>query len=116
MSVQTTTIHELAVQPRTVHDIATARAGDKGDISQIAVIAREAAHYDLLREKLTVERVTAAFAGIAHGPITRYEAPGLNAFVFVLEQALGGGVAISLCTDPHGKSLSSVMLGIALDD
>ena len=96
-----------------LHDIATARAGDKGNASQIAVIARDPADYPLLLEKLTIERVAEAFAGIASGPIIRHEVPGLSALVFLLEGALGGGVAISLCSDPHGKSLSSLMLGIS---
>ncbi len=97
-----------------LHDLATARAGDKGNSAQIAVIARDGAHYAFLKERLTSERVRAAFTGIANGPVLRHEAPGLNALVFVLEDALGGGVAISLCADPHGKSLSSLMLGIDL--
>ena len=99
-----------------LHEIATARAGDKGDTSQIAVIAHDDAAYALLVEKLTVERVALCFAGIARGRITRHEAPGLRAFVFILENALGGGVSISLAPDPHGKSLSSLMLGMSLDD
>jgi hypothetical protein len=95
-----------------VHAIATARAGDKGDTSQIAVIARAAEHYPVLLEKLTAERVADAFAGIAKGPVTRHEAPGLLALVFLLEGALGGGVSISLASDPHGKAFSGVVLGM----
>ncbi|MFM9973707.1 MAG: hypothetical protein ACKVON_03920 [Beijerinckiaceae bacterium] len=98
-----------------LHDIATARAGDKGNASQIAVIARDPAHYGLICEKLTAELVAKVFAGIAAGPVTRHEAPGLSALVFILENALGGGVSISLASDPHGKSLSSLMLGIRLE-
>jgi hypothetical protein len=97
-----------------LHDIATARAGDKGNTSQIAVIARDAAAYALLEEKLTPDVVALAFRGIAGGTITRHEVPNLLAFVFLLEKALGGGVSISLAVDPHGKSLSSLMLGIKL--
>jgi hypothetical protein len=95
-------------------DIATARAGDKGNTSQVAVIARDGDAYDLIRERLTSDVVANAFQGIADGPVTRHEAPGLNAFVFLIEGALGGGVSISLASDPHGKSLSSLMLGIAI--
>jgi hypothetical protein len=95
-----------------LRDIATARAGDKGNTSQIAVIARAPEHYPLLVERLTAERVAAAFAGIATGKVTRHEAPGLLALVFLLEGALGGGVSISLASDPHGKALSGVMLGM----
>lgn len=96
-------------------DFATARAGDKGDTAQIAVIARDEAAQALIRERLTPERVAAAFAGIAKGQVTRHEAANLRAFVFLLEGALGGGVSISLASDPHGKSLSSLMLRIPLD-
>jgi hypothetical protein len=97
-----------------LHAIATARAGDKGDTAQIAVIARDAEAFALLRERLTPERVAEAFAGIARGRVTRHEAANLNAFVFLLEGALGGGVSINLASDPHGKSLSGLMLGIEL--
>ncbi len=97
-----------------LHAIATARAGDKGNTAQIAVIARDEAAYGLIRDKLTTAVVAHAFAGIAKGPVTRHEVPGLLAFVFLLEDALGGGVSISLASDPHGKSLSSLMLGIDL--
>ncbi len=97
-----------------LHDIATARAGDKGNTSQIAVIARDAEAYELIRERLTVDVVADVFKGIAKGPVTRHEAPRLRALVFLLEGALGGGVSISLASDPHGKSLSSLMLGIEL--
>ena len=98
-----------------VHDIATSRAGDKGNMSQIAVIAREPVYYPMLVEKLTTSVVASAFAGIAHGPITRHELPHLSSLMFLMEDALGGGVSISLAADPHGKSLSSLMLGIKLD-
>jgi hypothetical protein len=97
-----------------LYDIATARAGDKGNMSQIAVIARDPVHYPLLVEKLTTAVVAEAFAGIAAGPITRHEVPHLSSLVFLLENALGGGVAISLAPDPHGKSFSSLMLSIPL--
>ncbi len=95
-------------------DIATSRAGDKGDTAQIAVIARDDESFALLRERLTAERVAEAFAGIARGPVRRHEAANLRAFVFLLEGALGGGVSISLASDPHGKSLSSLMLAIEI--
>jgi hypothetical protein len=92
------------------HEIATSRAGDKGNTSQIAVIARAPEHYPLLVERLTAARVAEAFAGIATGPVTRHEVPGLLALVFLLEGALGGGVSVSLASDPHGKALSGVIL------
>lgn len=93
-----------------LHEIATARAGDKGDTSQIAVIARRPEDYPLLLEHLTAERVAVHFAAVAKGPVIRHEAPGLHALVFLIGGALGGGVSISLASDPHGKAFSSLML------
>ena len=97
-----------------VYDIAHSRAGDKGDTSNISVIAYDAAGWEILRTQLTSERVMAAFAHIAKGPIRRYELPKLQALNFVIEHALGGGVTRSLAQDAHGKSLSSLMLTIEL--
>jgi hypothetical protein len=97
-----------------LHDIATSRAGDKGDMSQVAVIARRPEDYPLLVERLTAERVAAHFAAVARGPVTRHEAPGLSALVFLIGGALGGGVSISLASDPHGKAFSSHMLMLEL--
>ncbi len=97
-----------------VYDIAHSRAGDKGDTSNISVIAYDAAGWEILRTQLTSERVMATFAHIAKGPIRRYELPKLQALNFVIDHALGGGVTRALAQDAHGKSLSSLMLTIEL--
>jgi hypothetical protein len=97
-----------------VYDLAHSRAGDKGDTSNISVIAYDAAAWEVLRTQLTSDRVMAAFAHIAKGPIRRYELPKLQALNFVIDHALGGGVTRSLALDAHGKSLSSLMLTIEL--
>ncbi|RVD33718.1 hypothetical protein EN742_29155 [Mesorhizobium sp. M4A.F.Ca.ET.020.02.1.1] len=97
-----------------VYDLAHARAGDKGNTSNISVIAYDEEAWLLLRERLTVERVAMAFRHIAAGPVRRYELPKLHALNFVIENALGGGVTRSLAQDPHGKSLSALMLTIDL--
>jgi hypothetical protein len=99
-----------------VHDLAHCRAGDKGNTSNISVTAFEAKHYEHLRTHLTPERVMQAFAHIAKGPVTRYELPNLSALNFVIENALGGGVTVSLAQDIWGKSLSNVMLLIDLPE
>jgi hypothetical protein len=99
-----------------VWDVAHCRAGDKGDTSNISVIAYDDAGWKLVREQLTEARVKEAFAHIAKGTVTRYELPKLQALNFVIEGALGGGVTRSLAQDPHGKSLSSLMLMIDLPD
>ena len=99
-----------------VYDLAHARAGDKGNASNISVICYDAKHWDFLERELTPERVAEAFKHVAKGPVRRYPLRNLKAFNFVIENALGGGVTISLAQDIHGKSLSNVMLAIALPD
>jgi hypothetical protein len=97
-----------------VHTLAHARAGDKGNTSNVSVIAYDECAWEILRSQLTVERVMEAFSHVAGGPVTRYELPHLRALNFVIENALGGGVTISLAQDAHGKSLSYLMLDIDL--
>ena len=97
-----------------VHELGHARAGDKGNTSNVSVGAYNDSAWRILREQLSVERVMAAYAHVAKGPVTRYELPKLQALNFVIENALGGGVTISLAQDAHGKSLSYLMLGIDL--
>ncbi|MGF6179604.1 hypothetical protein ABIB42_000603 [Massilia sp. UYP32] len=93
-----------------LRDIAHSRAGDKGDISNLSLIAYRQEDYALLEHFVTAERVRRHFAGIVHGEVTRYLLPQLGAMNFVMQRALGGGVTRSLALDAHGKSLSSVLL------
>lgn len=99
-----------------LRDLAHARTGDKGDTSNISVIAYEPGDYAFLAEHVTAERVRTHMAATVRGKVTRYELPGLGALNFVLEQALGGGVTRSLALDTHGKSLSSSLLELELPD
>jgi hypothetical protein len=97
-----------------LRDLAHSRSGDKGDISNISVIAFDIADYAFLAEHVSAERVAAHFAGIVTGRVTRYELPALGALNFVMAGALGGGVVRSLALDTHGKSLSSALLELEL--
>ncbi|MBV7484852.1 hypothetical protein [Bordetella sp. BOR01] len=99
-----------------VYELGHSRAGDKGNTSNVSVIAYDAAGWDVLRRELTVERVMQAYRHVAAGPVTRYELPRMRALNFVIENALGGGVTISLAMDAHGKTLSYIMQDIALPD
>ncbi len=99
-----------------LREIAHARAGDKGNVSNIAVFAYEPGDYAYLLEQVTVERVKAHFSDIVHGDVVRYELPALSALNFVMHEALGGGVTRSLSLDAHGKSLSSSLLEIEVTD
>lgn len=98
-----------------VRELAHARAGDKGDISDIGVFAYNDESYRILREELTAERVKSELASLVDGPVTRYEVPSINAFNFVIKNALAGGVTTSLRVDAHGKSLSFAVLDIELE-
>lgn len=97
-----------------VYDLAHSRAGDKGNTSNVSVIAYDEAGWKLLQEKLTAERVMQAFAHLATGPVQRFELAKLKALNFVIEGALGGGVTRSLAQDVHGKAYSSLMMEIEL--
>ncbi len=93
-----------------LHDIAHGRTGDKGDTSNISVIAYDRRDWDQLVQKVTVESVAAHFGPAFCGEITRYLLPQLGAMNFVLRGALTGGVTRSLALDAHGKCLASVLL------
>jgi hypothetical protein len=95
--------------------VAHARAGDKGDVSNVAVFAYEPADYGLLRRTLTAARVRDEFAPLGADGVTRYELPTLGGLNFVVEGTLDGGVTSSLRAEPHGKSLSFLLLRIELD-
>ena len=95
-----------------VRDIAHSRAGDKGDTSNVSVIAFDPKDYPLLRDCLTVDVVKNAFGNLVKGKVERYELPKIGALNFVMHEALGGGVTTTLRLDIHGKSLSSVMVNI----
>ena len=96
----------------TLRDIAHARTGDKGAISNISLIAFDPRDYPRLLQAATPERMKALFAGIVRGEVTRYELPQLAALNFVMTDALGGGVTRSLALDTHGKSLSTLLLDL----
>jgi len=98
-----------------VRDIAHARAGDKGDISNLSLVAYRIEDYALLERQVTAARVRAHFAGIVRGEVERFLLPGLGAMNFVMHGALGGGVTRSLALDAHGKSLGSAILDIDID-
>jgi len=99
-----------------LREIAHSRTGDKGDTSNISVIAYDKAHYPLLEKFVTAERVKAHLAGIVHGEVTRHELPRIGALNFVLENALQGGVTRSLALDAHGKSLSFALLALEIPE
>ena len=95
-------------------DIAHARSGDKGNVSNIVVVARSDDAYRSLIAVLTAERVKAHFEGIVLGEVRRYELPQLRALNFVMHGSLHGGVTRSTALDAHGKSLALALLNLTL--
>ena len=95
--------------------VAHVRSGDKGNTSNIAVIAYCDEFYPLLKEQLTAARFKAFYRGAIKGDVTRYEADNLAALNFVAEGALGGGVSRSLSLDNYGKALSAAILGFDIE-
>lgn len=98
-----------------LREIAHSRAGDKGDINNVSVIAYRKEDYELIREQVTADRVKTHFKGLVKGDVIRYELPNVHALNFVMYQALGGGVTRSLSHDPHGKSYSALMLTLEVE-
>jgi hypothetical protein len=90
--------------------LALARSGDKGDSANIAIIARAPAYVPVIRHWVTVEHMAEHFSHLVAGPVQRFEAPGLHAFNFLLQNALGGGGMASLRIDPQGKAYGQMAL------
>jgi hypothetical protein len=91
-------------------DVAQARSGDKGDLANVALFAPTDALYEALKREVTVERVHAHFGRYVKGIVERFEVPNVRALNFVLHEALDGGAARSLRSDPLGKSYGSLLL------
>ncbi len=98
-----------------LREVAHARAGDKGNRSNVAVYAYEGRHFAALKAQLTPERLKAEFPRLLQGPVQRFALEHLGALNFVMDQALEGGVNESLNLDAHGKSWSFLLLGLEVE-
>ncbi len=95
--------------------VAHARSGDKGDASNIGLIAATPELYEVLRAEVTAERVRDHFAQVCRGEVERFEVPNLLALNFLLHDALGGGGTASLLTDAQGKTHGQGLLEMEID-
>jgi hypothetical protein len=91
------------------------RTGDKGDRSNISVIAWHADLWPLLVEQVTEARVASQFAHRRPTKVTRHLLRNLGAMNFVLDDVLDGGVNDALNLDSHGKALSFLLLDLSLE-
>ncbi len=96
-------------------DIAIARSGDKGDGSNVGIMAKTPELYDFLYEQLTAGRVKEFFKEICFGEVERYALPNLQALNFILYDSLGGGGTETLLTDAQGKCHGTGLLHMELD-
>ena len=98
-----------------LYAMAHARSGDKGDASNVGLIADSEALYDVIQREVTAERVKEHFKAFVLGPVTRYEVPNLRALNFILHDSLGGGGTASLKTDAQGKTHGQGLLRMEVE-
>ncbi len=95
--------------------LAHTRSGDKGNTSNVTVIAYDEALYPAIKAQLTAARFEEFYRPIVKGPVRRYAVDGLGVLNFVAEGALGGGVSRNLCLDQYGKTLAAAILELELE-
>lgn len=97
-------------------DIAYARSGDKGDVSNIGIIAKDPADYDRIGQALTSERIREHFGDWVRGDVTVYPMPNIHSYNVVCQRALGGGATSTVRFDQTGKAMSTALLRMELPD
>ena len=95
--------------------IAHTRSGDKGDTSNIGVIAFRPEHYPVILREVTPERVKQFFGELVKGEVERFELPNLGAINLLLHEALGGGGTLSLRIDAQGKTYGAALLRMEIE-
>ncbi|MFQ5637034.1 MAG: hypothetical protein ACE5IR_03470 [bacterium] len=98
-----------------LREIAHARSGDKGDSSNVGLLASNEKAYEIIKEAVTPERVKAHFKSIVKGDVVRYELPNLFGLNFILHDSLGGGGSESLKNDAQGKTHGQALLLMEID-
>jgi hypothetical protein len=101
---------------RKLVEIAHARSGDKGDTANVGLIALRPEYYPALVREVTAARVKEHFKGVCLGKVERFELPNLGALNFLLHESLDGGGTMALKADPQGKTYSSALLRMEIDD
>jgi hypothetical protein len=95
--------------------IAHARSGDKGDGSNVGLLADSPRLYEVIRREVTAERVKAHFRDVCRGEVERFEVPNLLGLNFLLHDSLGGGGTLSLKTDAQGKTHGQGILQLVVE-
>ena len=100
---------------RPLGEIAHTRSGDKGDTSNIGVIALRSEYYPVILREVTPERVKQFFGSLVKGEVERFELPNLGAINLLLNEALGGGGTLSLRIDAQGKTYGAALLRMEVE-
>ena len=95
--------------------IAHGRSGDKGNGSNVGIIARHPDIYPFLKEELTSQKVKEHMKYVCKGDVERYELPNIGALNFILNESLGGGGTVSLKLDAQGKTHASQVLRMDIE-
>lgn len=98
-----------------LNEFAFARSGDKGDVSNVGIMAKTQGIYEYLVKELTPQRIKEHFKGMVKGEVEVYPLPNLNSLEIVLRKALGGGATCTLRFDQTGKSMGQALLHMELD-
>ena len=98
-----------------LYAMAHARSGDKGDGSNVGVVAYDDRGFGILREALTAERVKQHFGDLVRGKVERFELPSLRALNFLLHDSLGGSGSASIRTDAQGKTHGMALLRMEIE-
>ena len=98
-----------------LREICGYRAGDKGDVANVAIFADDDETYALIVREVTAERVKAHFGSMVRGRVDRYEAANVRALNFVMQGALGGGGPRSLRADSLGKTLGGALVRLQIE-
>ncbi len=98
-----------------LREICGYRAGDKGDIANVAIFADDDETYALIVREVTEERVKAHFGSMVHGRVERFEAANVRALNFVMHGALGGGGPRTLRADSLGKTLGGALVRLEIE-
>lgn len=93
-----------------LRDLAWARSGDKGDISDLGIMAFNEKNYEILKREVTSEKIKAFFKDMVKGNVEVYEMPNLLALKVVMHNALGGGATKTLRWDETGKAMATAIL------
>jgi hypothetical protein len=98
-----------------LREICGYRAGDKGDVANVAIFADDDETYALIVREVTAERVKEHFGSMVRGRVDRYEAANVRALNFVMQGALGGGGPMSLRADSLGKTLGGALVRLEIE-